>query len=74
MDSGHAQELIRQVLPAYEVKELLGVGSFGSVFRIQDALKERAVKIVLLTAAPSRWHASRWWSATRQGRPGCRPR
>jgi len=52
MDSTHAQELIRQVLPAYEVKELLGTGSFGSVFRIQDALKERAVKIVLLTAAP----------------------
>lgn len=53
MDSGHAQELIRQVLPAYEVKELLGVGSFGSVFRIEDSLKERAVKIVLLSAAPS---------------------
>jgi len=53
MDSAHAQELVRQVLPAYEVKELLGVGSFGSVFRIKDALKERAVKIVLLTAAPS---------------------
>lgn len=53
MDSGHAQELIRQVLPAYEVKELLGVGSFGSVFRIEDSLKERAVKIVLLSATPS---------------------
>jgi serine/threonine protein kinase len=53
MDAQRAAELVRTVLPAFEVKELLGVGSYGSVFRIQDALKERAVKIVLLSATPA---------------------
>jgi len=46
-------ELVKKVLPSYEIKELLGEGSFGSVYRIGDALKERAVKIILLNASPS---------------------
>jgi serine/threonine protein kinase len=48
-----AEELIRKVLPSYEMKEILGEGSFGAVFRISDSLKERAVKIISLNAAPS---------------------
>ena len=48
-----AEELIRQVLPSYEMKEILGEGSFGAVFRISDSLKERAVKIISLNALPS---------------------
>ncbi len=48
-----AEELIRKVLPSYEMKEILGEGSFGAVFRISDSLKERAVKIISLNAMPS---------------------
>jgi serine/threonine protein kinase len=48
-----AEEMIRRVLPSYEMKEMLGEGSFGAVFRISDSLKERAVKIISLSAAPS---------------------
>ena len=48
-----AAELVKKVLPSYEIKEILGEGSFGSVYRIADALKERAVKIILLNASPS---------------------
>ena len=51
MDRDLAQGLIRQVLPSYEIGELLGEGSSGAVFLIRDNLKERAVKIVPLSAA-----------------------
>ena|GEM_PF-3315602 len=48
-----AQELIKKVLPTYEVMEMIGEGSFGAVFRIRDSLKERAVKIIQLSATSS---------------------
>jgi hypothetical protein len=48
-----AQSLVQQVLPSYRVGDLLGEGSSGAVFRIRDNLKERAVKIVPLSASAS---------------------
>jgi serine/threonine protein kinase len=53
MKKEFVEELIKRVLPSYETKEMLGEGSFGVVYRISDNLKERAVKIILLRAAPS---------------------
>jgi len=40
------EKIIRKVLPTYRVTEKLGEGIYGSVFRIQDSFKERAVKVV----------------------------
>lgn len=53
MESQLAEKIIRKVLPSYEIREKLGEGSFGAVFRIKDELKERAAKIILLNATPS---------------------
>lgn len=53
MDRKLAEELIKKVLPSYEIGELLGEGSFGAVFKMKDSLKERAVKIITLTATRS---------------------
>jgi serine/threonine protein kinase len=53
MEAEFAERLIRKVLPAYEVKDKLGEGTFGAVFRIKDELKERAAKIIMLNAVPS---------------------
>ena len=53
MDQNLARELVKKVLPSYEIYEMIGEGSFGVVFRMQDSLKERAVKIILLSATPS---------------------
>jgi serine/threonine protein kinase len=51
LDRELAQGLIRRVLPSYEIGALLGEGSSGAVFLIRDSLKERAVKIVPLSAS-----------------------
>jgi len=53
MNIEFAAEMVKRVLPSYEIKEILGEGSFGSVYRIADELKERAVKIISLSASPS---------------------
>ena len=53
MEREFAEKLIKKVLPSYEIKEMIGEGSFGAVFRMSDSLKERAVKIISLSAAPS---------------------
>ena len=53
MEREFAEELIKKVLPSYEIQEKIGEGSFGAVFRMSDSLKERAVKILLLSAAPT---------------------
>ena len=53
MEKKLAEELIKKVLPSYEIGELLGEGSFGAVFKMKDSLKERAVKIISLTASRS---------------------
>jgi serine/threonine protein kinase len=53
MEADFAEKLIRKVLPGYEVKEKLGEGTFGAVFKIKDELKERAAKFIMLNAAPS---------------------
>jgi serine/threonine protein kinase len=53
MEIESAAKLIKSVLPTYEVKEVIGEGSFGAVFRIKDELKERAAKIILLSASPT---------------------
>ncbi len=53
MEIESAEKLIKSVLPSYEVKEIIGEGSFGAVFRIEDELKERAAKIILLSASPT---------------------
>jgi serine/threonine protein kinase len=51
MKADVAEGLIRQVLPAFKVEELLGKGAFGAVFKIKDDLKERAAKFILLNAS-----------------------
>lgn len=53
MERALAKELIKKVLPSYEVEEKIGEGSFGAVFKMRDSLKERAVKIIPLTASRS---------------------
>ncbi len=53
MEKELVQELVKQVLPTYEIHEMLGEGSFGAVYRIKDSLKERAVKIIQLNATAS---------------------
>ena len=40
------REIIKKCLPTYETTEKLGEGTNGTVYRIKDSLKERAVKVV----------------------------
>jgi len=42
------KDIIKKCLPTYKVEEKLGQGIYGSVYRVHDGLKERAVKIVPL--------------------------
>lgn len=42
------KDIIHKCLPTYKVGEKLGEGIYGSVYRVHDGLKERAVKIVPL--------------------------
>lgn len=42
------KNIIHKCLPTYKVGEKLGQGIYGSVYRVNDGLKERAVKIVPL--------------------------
>lgn len=42
------KDIINKCLPTYKVGEKLGQGIYGSVYRVHDGLKERAVKIVPL--------------------------
>ncbi|MDI6798306.1 MAG: protein kinase, partial [Desulfatibacillaceae bacterium] len=41
-------QVISQCLPTYKVRDTLGEGIYGTVFSIDDGLKERAVKVVPL--------------------------
>ncbi|MBF0472725.1 MAG: protein kinase [Nitrospirae bacterium] len=50
MEKELVERVVKQVLPSYTIEEKLGEGSFGAVFKIKDALKERAVKVILLSA------------------------
>ncbi|MBI5846204.1 MAG: protein kinase [Deltaproteobacteria bacterium] len=47
-------EIIRQCLPTYKVTGSLGEGIYGAVYRIEDGLKTRAVKVVPLVVERSR--------------------
>jgi len=47
------EEIIHQCLPAYTVDEKIGKGVYGSVFRVHDDFKQRAVKIVPITVERS---------------------
>ena len=40
------EEIIQKCLPTYQVVGKLGEGLYGSVYRIRDRFKERAVKVV----------------------------
>ncbi|MCP3955237.1 MAG: SUMF1/EgtB/PvdO family nonheme iron enzyme [Desulfobacterales bacterium] len=43
------EEIIKQCLPAYTVDKKIGKGVYGSVYRVYDAFKKRAVKVVPIT-------------------------
>ena len=43
------EEIVKKCLPAYTVDEKIGKGVYGSVYRVHDAFKQRAVKIVPIT-------------------------
>jgi len=43
------EAIVHQCLPAYTVDEIIGKGVYGSVFRVHDDFKQRAVKIVPIT-------------------------
>ncbi len=47
------EEVIKQCLPAYTVDEKIGKGVYGSVYRVHDAFKQRAVKVVPITVERS---------------------
>ncbi len=47
------EEVIKQCLPAYSVDEKIGKGVYGSVYRVHDAFKQRAVKVVPITVERS---------------------
>ena len=47
------EEIIRTCLPTYEICEKLGQGIYGSVYRVRDRFKERAVKVVPIVAERS---------------------
>ena len=40
------EEIIKKCLPTYRIVSKIGEGIYGNVYRVQDDLKERAVKIV----------------------------
>lgn len=40
------EKIIRACLPTYEICERIGRGVYGSVYRVRDRFKERAVKVV----------------------------
>jgi formylglycine-generating enzyme required for sulfatase activity len=48
------EELIHRCLPTYEVVGKIGEGVFGSIYKVRDRFKERAVKIVPLQAERTR--------------------
>ena len=50
------EEILKNCLPTYKIVESLGQGVHGSVYRIKDRLKERAVKIVPITVERSLSH------------------
>ncbi len=47
------EDVIKQCLPAYTVDEKIGKGVYGSVYRVHDAFKQRAVKVVPITVERS---------------------
>jgi formylglycine-generating enzyme required for sulfatase activity len=47
------EEILKKCLPTYEISEKIGQGVYGSVFRVRDRFKERAVKIVPIVVARS---------------------
>lgn len=48
------KDIIKKCLPTYEIVDKIGEGIHGSVFKIKDKLKERAVKIVPIRVERSR--------------------
>jgi len=50
-DGMHA--IIRKCLPTYQVVEKIGEGVHGNVYRVRDAFKERAVKVVCIAVEGS---------------------
>jgi serine/threonine protein kinase len=48
------KDIIAKCLPTYEIVDKIGEGIHGSVFRVRDQLKERAVKIVPIRVERSR--------------------
>ena len=47
------EDVIKQCLPAYTVDEKIGKGVYGNVYRVHDAFKQRAVKVVPITVERS---------------------
>ena len=52
------EAIIQKCLPTYQVVDKLGEGVYGSVFRIRDRFKERAVKVVPIMVDRSLSHRS----------------
>ncbi len=52
------EEIIKKCLPAYTVDEKIGKGVYGNVYRLHDAFKQRAVKVVPITAERSLGYAT----------------
>ena len=48
------KDIIRKCLPTYEIVDKIGEGIHGSVYRVRDQFKERAVKIVPIRVERSR--------------------
>ena len=48
------EEIIQKCLPTYDLIEKIGEGIFGSVYRVRDSFKERAVKVVPILQERSR--------------------
>ncbi len=47
------EAIVKECLPAYTVDEKIGSGVYGSVYRVHDAFKQRAVKVVPITVERS---------------------
>jgi len=47
------EDIIKQCLPAYTLGEKIGKGVYGNVYRVHDAFKQRAVKVVPITVERS---------------------
>ena len=47
------EEIVKQCLPAYTVDKKVGKGVYGSVYRVHDDFKQRAVKVVPITVERS---------------------